>query len=341
MNCSLGRLVTLCAIISFLHPSEAWISIRKSPLSLLKKITCDASTTCTRSTKRTTSQLYFGDFFKSILNEKNENISSTSSSSPATKSDEKNTKQQELENNNFSDDDPVEKIFNFFFGKKEETPFGLARFGRSRFPEQYPAIKDEWALPVSTDDKEMALIRPFLKGTNLETRALKLTYDANRNGWNAAAFHRCVDRLGGGIVVCITQSGLVCGGYNPKGWVSYGEYRGSIAAFLYVVGGKYAQNSNFPGYKLQKVGGPGLAQIDLPESGPSFGADSLVIPLRAENPRIARSKLGSYYERFPDGVSSLFGNVPSVQLKELRVYHGVYEEGEYIPFTDAEPFALS
>jgi hypothetical protein len=27
-------------------------------------------------------------------------------------------------------------------------------------------------------------------------------------------------------------------------------------------------------------------------------------------------------------------------LKEFNVYHGVYEEGEYIPFTDAEPFAL-
>jgi hypothetical protein len=30
----------------------------------------------------------------------------------------------------------------------------------------------------------------------------------------------------------------------------------------------------------------------------------------------------------------------SVELKDLKVYHGVYEEGEYIPFTDAEPFAL-
>jgi hypothetical protein len=30
----------------------------------------------------------------------------------------------------------------------------------------------------------------------------------------------------------------------------------------------------------------------------------------------------------------------SVELKDLKVYHGVYAEGEYIPFTDAEPFAL-
>lgn len=43
----------------------------------------------------------------------------------------------------------------------------------------------------------------------------------------------------------------------PKGWVGYGEARGSIAAFLFVVGGRFAKNG--PGAKLQKVGGPGLA----------------------------------------------------------------------------------
>ena len=78
---------------------------------------------------------------------------------------------------------------------------------------------------------------------------------------------------------------------------------------------------------------------DNPESGPSFGADSLVIPLNGDNPKGARSKLGSYYERFSDGGNSLF-NKPGAQLRELKVYHGVYAEGEYIPFTDAEPFAL-
>jgi hypothetical protein len=181
----------------------------------------------------------------------------------------------------------------------------------------------------------MAVVRPLLKNTNLETRALKLTYSANRNGWNAEAFHRAVDKKGGALVVCTTTSGLLCGGYNPKGWVGYGEARGSIAAFLFV------QNPDKTFTKLRKVGGAGLAQMDMPESGPSFGADSLVIPLGGDNPRAARSKLGSYYERFSDGTNSLFGaKMASVQLKDLKVYHGVYAEGEYIPFTDAEPFAL-
>jgi len=207
-----------------------------------------------------------------------------------------------------------------------------------RFPEQYPATVDDFDVkPVPTDNAEMAALRPLLKKTNLESRGLKLTYSANRDGWNAEKFHRKVDKLGGGLVVCTTKDGLICGGYNPKGWVGYGEARGSIAAFLFV----YKRGIGQLPTKLRKVGGPSLAQQDLPEIGPSFGADSLVIPFADGEPRRARSKLGSYYERFPDGTSTLFGKRGgSVELKDLKVYHGVYAEGEYIPFTDAEPFAL-
>lgn len=242
----------------------------------------------------------------------------------------------EAEANDFSDD-PIDKIFSVFFGKKEESPMGMKRFGRERFPEQYPAVLDEWAEPVASDDKDMAVLRPLLKNTNLESRGLKLTYSANRDGWNPVSFHKKVDKLGGGLVVCTTTDGLVCGGYNPKGWVGYGEARGSIAAFLFV----FKRGTTELPSKLRKVGGPSLAQQDLPEIGPSFGADSLVIPLDKANPKVARSKLGSYYERFPDGGNTLFGKRgSSVQLKDFKVYHGVYAEGEYIPFTDAEPFAL-
>lgn len=210
-----------------------------------------------------------------------------------------------------------------------------ARMTSTKFPEQYPATKDEWAEPVAADNKEMAVVRPVLKNTNLETRGLKLSYSGAKNGWNADAFHKAVDKKGGGLVVCTTKDGLLCGGYNPKGWVGYGEARGSIAAFL------FCQNSDGSFTKLRKVGGAGLAQMDMPETGPSFGADSLVIPFNGDNPRVARSKLGSYYERFDDGTNTLFGDASSVQLKELKVYQGVYADGEFIPHTDAEPFALN
>lgn len=227
--------------------------------------------------------------------------------------------------------DAVEKVFEFFFGKPEKEPFGLKRFGKERFPEQYPATIDEWADPMETDTSEMAQYRPLLKNTNLEYRSLRCTYDANQDGWSALAFHNAVDRQGGGLLVCTTRLGLVCGGYNPKGWVGYGEFRGSLAAFLFqqpIPGGGFV--------KLRKLGGANMAVMDNPEHGPYFGADALLIPLRNEEPKVARSRLGNYYECLPDGTKSLFGKDNVVQLCDLKVFHGVYEEGEYVPFTDAE-----
>jgi hypothetical protein len=134
-----------------------------------------------------------------------------------------NVKQvEEFKDGAYDEDDPVEKIFSFFFGKRELNPMGMKRFGRERFPEQYPATKTEFADPVVGDSKEVALLRPFLKNTSLEKRKLRLSYDANRDGWTAYDFHKAVDKKGPSVVVCTTESGLVCGGYNPKGWVSYG-----------------------------------------------------------------------------------------------------------------------
>ena len=197
-----------------------------------------------QQTASTTTARCMFDFFKN-------NDQDSSSSVP---------QEPEEENENDFSDDPIDKIFSVFFGKKEAEPMGMKRFGRERFPEQYPAVIDEWAEPVATDDKDMAILRPMLKNTNLEFRGLKLTYSANRDGWNPNAFHRKVDKLGGGIVMCTTKDGLVCGGYNPKGWVGYGEARGSIAAFLYVF---KTGTTDLP-TKLRKVGGPSFAQQDLP-----------------------------------------------------------------------------
>jgi hypothetical protein len=142
------------------------------------------------------------DFLKNKDQETNNNNDESSSQAAIT--------EEEEEIDDFSDD-PVDKIFSFFFGKKEESPMGMKRFGREKFPEQYPAVLDEWAEPVTTDDKDMIILRPLLKNTNLEFRGLKLTYSSNRDGWNPIAFHKKVDKLGGGIVVCTTTDGLVCG----------------------------------------------------------------------------------------------------------------------------------
>jgi len=137
--------------------------------------------------------------------------------------------------------------------------------------------------------------------------------------------------------------GAVCGGYNPKGTVGFGEFRGSLAAFLFTwPDGDVSVRPT----KLQKVGGAGLACVDEPEHGPKFGADSLVIPLSSEggnNPTAARNKLGTYYDRLPGGGGSIFapGEPTVTTLTSLKVLVGVYAPGEEIPNSDAQPFALS
>lgn len=222
-------------------------------------------------------------------------------------------------------------------------PFGLKRFDRDRFPELYVATLDEFADPVESDTEEMKLFRPLLARTQLQSRELQLLYDADVHGWSAEAFHGCVDRKGACVGIAATE-GAVFGYYNPKGHVGYGESRGSIAAFLFTW--QDGDTSKSP-VKLRKVGRGALACIDDPDSGPKLGADSFVVPLRPPRAtwddlpedRVARSKLGSYFERLPTGNnrSSLFAegeNLKGEMLRYLRVYAGVYGEDEEIPFND-------
>ena len=114
----------------------------------------------------TSTTLYLGDFFnfgKPSEKEAQDAIKSTM---------DPNDEEEEIY---YDVDDPIEKIFGVFFGKKEKSPGGMPRFGQSRFPEQYPATVDSWADPIDGDEKEIAILRPFLKNTNLEKRGLRLT----------------------------------------------------------------------------------------------------------------------------------------------------------------------
>ena len=54
------------------------------------------------------------------------------------------------------------------------------------------------------------------------------------------------------------------------------------------------------------------------------------------------ASLGPYYERREDGSNSIFapGEKNTAQLTELKVFVGVYAEGEEIPYDDALPFQL-
>ncbi len=81
--------------------------------------------------------------------------------------------------------DIIERVWTAIFGAKQAEPLGLKRFDRDRFPELYYGTLDEFADPVDSDDELAAAFRPLLARTQLQTRAVQLLYDANRDGWSA------------------------------------------------------------------------------------------------------------------------------------------------------------
>lgn len=104
-------------------------------------------------------------------------------------------------------DDFISNLFAKFLPVPEDV--GLKRYDQNSRPENYPAVKDEFAqlLPQDdTDDKK--LIRQLLAKTNLEFRPLKLVYNANQDGWNPKVFHSKVDKLGPALVLCKSITGL-------------------------------------------------------------------------------------------------------------------------------------
>lgn len=234
--------------------------------------------------------------------------------------------------------DFITNIFKRFLPTPEDV--GLTRFTKDSLPEKFPATKTEWAeLLPSDNDENKKLIRQCLAQTNLERRPLVLAYSANRDGWKASTFHAMVDKRGPAVVVARTKTG-VFGGYNPCGWVNYGESRGSIAAFLFLF--PKGDTKQRP-VKLQKIGGASMAQLD-DGSGPRFGAEGLTIPLGAmgknSSPKKVLSKLGLYYENYGTSRSILPDGKPEDELESLEVYIGDFGS-DPVPYKDAMVFQLN
>jgi len=224
--------------------------------------------------------------------------------------------------------DFIERLVVGIFGKhgkkvlEDQEPMGMKRMSAQEFPEIYPATVTEFAEPVEGDDEAVAIFRPLLARTQLEAKRLQLCYSADECGWDADAFHRCVDGMGAAVVMARTAGGAVLGGYNPKGWIGIGEDRDAIAAFLFTwPDGDTAK----PAIKLPKVGGASLAVVDKADYGIQFGAEGLTIPLGStgKDPKHAKSRLGTYYAKAPGGGRSLFAEGESnkgTELVDLKVW---------------------
>ena len=84
------------------------------------------------------------------------------------------------------------------------------------WPDQWPAVVDEFAAPVAGDEGDAALLRPLLRQTQLEFSPLGLAFDADVHGWSTERFHKQLDGMGAALVIARTEDGAVLGGYNPK-----------------------------------------------------------------------------------------------------------------------------
>jgi hypothetical protein len=221
-----------------------------------------------------------------------------------------------------------------WFDNWQAPDFAAVSSRQVDYPEQYPATYEVNTIELEEDedDHTKCLIRKLLKNTQLKSRPITLAYQASRDGWTAQDFHCCLDGKGASVVLATTKGNenpKLVGGYNPKGWASLGGARPSVAAFLFY------SKSDSSWQKLQKVGGGGLALArDDPGYGISFGPDGLVIPFldNGNSNRIAKSKLGPYYERGPEDLPSLFvGGI--TELKDIQVYVGVYGPDEDFPYS--------
>ena len=90
--------------------------------------------------------------------------------------------------------------------------------------------------PLLTQELQDSLVA----GTSLQDKELKCVYKASQDGWSAVNFHQCVDGKGSGLVVALSRSGQVFGGFNPNGWSSTDDYYSSNSAFLWFAQGTKA-----------------------------------------------------------------------------------------------------
>jgi hypothetical protein len=177
--------------------------------------------------------------------------------------------------------------------------------------------------PLLTQTLESEL----LVGTSLEDKELICVYKGSRDDWSATQFHQCVDEKGSALVVALTRSGQLFGGFNPLGWRSSDDYYNSNAAFLW-----YARGAKSV-VRCPILAGGNAAIYDYGTSGPVFGSDLVIGDKQAQvmggfagpdamdtsasagNLKKGRCSIGSTYQ-----ADSPFPVRGDFQLVELEVY---------------------
>lgn len=193
------------------------------------------------------------------------------------------------------------------------------------YPESKPATYDLLHSSPLDIFNPISLVKPLLKQTQLENRPLRITYNAQKDGWDARSFHKKVDGKGASVVLA-KVSGQWIGGYNPRGWASLGGSRPSVASFLF-----YRKLFTWQKLRVSRTGGMACGRDEF-DQGIYFGSDALVIPLNGKRPRSVTSRLGYFFEGGPENRSTLLPvRGADAKVEELYVVSGVYGDGEVIP----------
>ena len=114
----------------------------------------------------------------------------------------------------------------------------------------------------------------LLEGTNIDPSRdnvdLQCCYKASKDGFSATTFHNCVDNRGSALVIALSSTGAVFGGFNPVGWRSTDDYSASSNAWLWFRKGKTDT-------KIPILQGGNAAIFDYATGGPCFGSSDLQI----------------------------------------------------------------
>ena len=160
----------------------------------------------------------------------------------------------------------------------------------------------------------------LLRGTTLASKPLVCFYQASKNGWTYRDFHRCCDFNPPlpTLILMKTQTGSVCGGYNPVGWQSRDDYKDSLQAFLFRI------DPNGAILKANKIGGSSAAIYDFGDRAIWF-AEALFVPLNPKygKQRVGKSALGTSYSALPGQQGSIFnerGSLGSAELIEIECW---------------------
>jgi hypothetical protein len=133
----------------------------------------------------------------------------------------------------------------------------------------------------------------------LDTPTPLSRFQATKDGWSAINFHNCVDGKGSAIVVALSKSGKLFGGYNPLGWMSSDDYGNSNSAFLWFLDSSGNKNA----IQCPILTGGNTAIFDYATGGPNFGAVDLCIgPPRA-------AVMGGFAGPDVENSSSVAGNL--------------------------------